>query len=175
MIDLFTTAADNSAALEEAFANAQEQRNPRDALRVNSFVAWLSVASRISINMRAHVLADLIAGNAYKNIRALDHLLPASSVSSKSNHKPMPFNALDVVSGAPSTEWKYKFEDEKAKPHFGPVLEDLPEEMIHRSPDGKDATLGLHSMVGILWEAMRLQAAQVKTLIERIEKLEKKK
>lgn len=87
----------------------------------------------------------------------------SSSVETKNNIEPIPYDTNVIIQNAPSRMWERRGSKEK---HFGPVAEDLPPE-VQRDMMG---TMGvdLGSLVGILWD-------QVSKLTKRVDELENKK
>lgn len=89
------------------------------------------------------------------------------------------FEPLAMVKQARSKRWQYRPDIETEDVwHFGPMLEDLPPEVrrtVGRFAEG-DSTEGegydVGSMVGILWEAMRLLINRAETLAARVKALE---
>lgn len=80
------------------------------------------------------------------------------------------FDPLPIVRAAKSSRWRYRTDVEPGgRQHFGPMLEDLPASMrrpIGNIGEGTAAAEGydLGSLVGILWEAVRVLSTQVGVL-----------
>lgn len=118
-----------------------------------------------------YVSATNAAGNALVGFESSNVNLPSSR---EIKHSISPLGGvLDKVRGAPAKRWKYRDSVEAADVwHVGPMLEDLPAEVIARRGDptaeaepDRSGAVSLPSMVGLLWEAVR-------ELLDRIETLE---
>lgn len=76
---------------------------------------------------------------------------------------------LDVLERAPARAWRYAAEVERlgedAPLRFGPLAEDLPDELVWMTPDGAgglEKSIELGSMVGAMWGMLRqLQARRI--------------
>ena len=68
MIDLFALAQANAPELEHAYADAQSLRPQADQSHVQAFVDWVDNSSRISINVRVYLVAEIVTGGKYQNI-----------------------------------------------------------------------------------------------------------
>lgn len=126
-------------------------------------VQWFSGAVRIRTN----------GFQAYQEIVA-----QAFTVSSEQRFKKdiTEFDALKIIKDAPARQWKYRPEVAGGDHwHYGPMAEDLPDELIHPIPDGtpipEDETPETHltvdigALAGVTWEGLR-------QLTERVEALE---
>ena len=63
------------------------------------------------------------------------------------------FDPFAIIRAAKAQRWKYKPGVADGEWHFGPMADDLPDV---RTGSGETASLGIGSMVGVLWEAVRL-------------------
>jgi hypothetical protein len=126
-----------------------------------------NVGIRLSGNSDA-VFITSRAANGYKPIKASSFDVN-SSKAGKKNVTALS-GALDRVKKARSQKWKYANHIEEAdRWHVGPMLEDLPAEVVVRAPEGAtghdaDDGVSVPSLVGLLWEAVRELSAQVDAL-----------
>jgi hypothetical protein len=75
--------------------------------------------------------------------------------------------ALETVRGVKSKRWQFRDEiNPEDQWHYGPMLEDLPDELRTRVGDDQQG-YSISSLVGLLWEAVRELAAEVERGKER--------
>jgi hypothetical protein len=99
-----------------------------------------------------------LSSATFRQIRASGFPGPTSSVKSK-NLLGANKNRLEAVRMAPTYKFHYKADpvgDEFVRPiHHGVVLEDLPDDLIHKNGNPEDDTIETYMMIAALWEALR--------------------
>lgn len=104
------------------------------------------------------------ATDNWANIHALDFIQFSSEERVKTDITA--FDATEIVRQAPGRRWRYKagttVTDDQV--HYGPMLDDLPADMVVESEDGKRG-YGVAALVGVHHEAIR-------QLLERLDVLE---
>ena len=126
----------------------------------------IDIGIRLSGNSDCVFITDADASSV-KSIRASSFDVSSSRLV-KEAVTPLD-DALATVRGARSQKWKYIDSVERADLwHVGPMLEDLPDEVITRAPEGADDgvtdSVSVPSLVGVLWEAVRQLAGQVEAI-----------
>jgi hypothetical protein len=120
-------------------------------------------ASLVMPSSTAEVRVRDFQDSTYIPIRASAFTV-SSSGEVKQTLEPLPWSALDVVRAAAAHQWRYQVEHgDPDRLHYGPVTEDLPEELVDRTSE--IPAIDLVSMIGVLWGAVqeladRLDAAQ---------------
>src|SRR5690606_8657003 len=64
---------------------------------------------------------------------------------------------LEVIRGARARRFRYRDDGVDRPPRFGVIAEELPDQLVRRSPDGKGGTalgVDLGSQIGLLWAAI---------------------
>jgi hypothetical protein len=87
-----------------------------------------------------------------------------SDSRTKSDILDIPFRALDAVSQNPSKKWKRDTTTEEDDWQFGPMADNLPDEMVYIDPDSGMRKLGMVSMIGVLWKAIEELNAEIQSL-----------
>lgn len=103
------------------------------------------------------------ANSAYVPIRASAFTV-TSTIEAKQDVRSLGWDPVQVVRDAQAKQWRYK--PEHADPdrvHFGPMVEDLPEELVDRT-DPDEPSLSISDLLGVAWAAIGSLAARVEEL-----------
>jgi len=67
MLDLFALAQANAASIEEEFGSLISSKSTEESKRLHEFADFILKAGLISINVRLHVLVELVSGRVHQN------------------------------------------------------------------------------------------------------------
>jgi hypothetical protein len=127
-----------------------------------SYRFFMGLASIVAPYTVAELRVRDAVNSAYVPIRASAFTV-TSSRDAKDQVADFGWSPLDVVRRAKAQRWHYRPEHgDPDRVHFGPMAEDLPEDLVDNTSE--TPAIDLAAMVGVLWGAVQELAAEVAQL-----------